>query len=154
VTGNVDTIFARTCSKLNYVAPETLLREVAPLAHQLLVAPESLVDLPKSEKKAVIEKCQAGFLAFMVKHLAGRFADVMVAVVEAADYDCVLRGECEGKVAFVPVQLKQLPSEDVNSKVTLQALLQSVRKKYPRSADLIVSFGLTVISKSHSGRST
>ncbi len=57
---------------------------------------------------------------------------------EDSDYDYVLTFEDEGSFHFVPLQMKQLPPNEVNSKVTLQEQVEKL-KKYASSSDLIVA---------------
>ena len=41
-------------------------------------------------------------------------------------------------MAYKPVQLKQLPSQETNSGATLQGLIDGLKRRHPTSTDLIV----------------
>jgi len=87
----MNAIQKRQLAKLDYIDPEELLRSVMPTMLRLLQQPETMKHLSGQLKKEFFEKHQAGFLAFMMKHIAGSQADVKVCMKEDEDFDCVIR---------------------------------------------------------------
>ncbi len=51
-----------------------------------------------------------------------------VAKVEAADFDFIMRWQADDKEFFYPVQLKELPPEDLNADATLEDLYDKLEK--------------------------
>jgi hypothetical protein len=65
---------------------------------------------------------------------------VKVAFHEAADFDCVLRAiDPERGTVYKPVQLKQLPSHQVNAEADLQRLIDQLKVKYRDPENLMVA---------------
>jgi hypothetical protein len=139
----VDPILYRQLASLTYVEPEELLRSIMPLVVATLQKPETVTHLTPRQKKEYLEKHQAAFLAFMWKHIAAPLAEVTVCVKEAVDFDCVIKGVmASGETVYKPVQLKQLPSHEVNLNADLQTTIDRLKKKYASSTDLVVGIWL------------
>jgi hypothetical protein len=139
----VDPILHRQLASLTYVEPEQLLRSIMPLVIAILQKPQTVTHLAPRQKKEYLEKHQAAFLTFMWKHIAGPLAKVTVCVKEAVDFDCVIKGVmASGETVYKPVQLKQLPSHEVNPNADLQATIDRLKKQYASSTDLVVGIWL------------
>lgn len=135
----VDPILHRQLASLTYVEPESLLRDIMPLVVAILQKPETVTHLTPRQKKAYLEQHQAAFLTYVWKRIAGPLAEVTVCVMEALDFDCVMKGVmASGETVYKPVQLKQLPSYEVNPKADLQTTIDRLKKQYATSADLVV----------------
>ena len=66
----------------------------------------------------------------MAKHLAGNEADVSVCMKELEDFDCVIKATTkDGRTAFKPVQLKQLPDHKSNPDIEVQTLINHVQSQ-------------------------
>lgn len=138
VIRSMDNILRRQCERLPYQVPEELLKEVLPDA-ELLFSSQPNARFTSKERKKIRETLQAGYLAFMVKHMSGSNAEVTVAVEELEDFDCTLKSVNGDETVYRPVQLKELPSKESNpSDLSLQELLDDL-KKYVSSPELIVS---------------
>ena len=135
----MDPILERRLAALEYVAPEDLLSEIGPSVIGILQNRGSVAHLASHKKGALLEKHQAGFLAFMVKHIAGPCAEVTVCFKEFDDFDCVLRALIGRETVYMPVQLKQLPGHEIDLDIELQALVDKLKKQYPVSPDLVVA---------------
>ncbi|WP_157499625.1 hypothetical protein [Lysobacter sp. Root983] len=61
---------------------------------------------------------------------------------ENHDHDAVARIQKSGENQFFPLQLKQLPPDDINAKVTLQKIIDLLPSKYPKSPLLTVGISL------------
>ena len=128
----------RRFAALVYLEPEELLRSIMPNVIGILQKQESVADLPAQKKKEFLEKHQAGFFAFMMKHVGGEHARITVCVNETDDFDCILKGETERGTVYKPVQLKQLPSHQENEDIDLQRVIDQLKIKYPTSTSLVV----------------
>jgi hypothetical protein len=138
----MNSILRRHLASLPYLAPEDLLHALLPIAKVILQQPDtdSAKQLNGKQKKRHLEEYQAACLAFMIKHLTGRPTEVAVDVPDYSEYDCVLKSVTEdGSIAYRPVQLKQLPSHEVNRDADLQSEINKL-KKYVDSDDLLVAF--------------
>lgn len=136
----MDPIFQRQLAQFEYVDPEDLLRGIMPEVEGILQRPETVQHLSARERGFILERHQAGFLALLVKRIAERAnVEVKVAFKQAADFDCVFRAVDPIKgTAYKLVQLKQLPSHQVNAEADLQALIERLKGKYHDTANLIV----------------
>ena len=135
----MNAIQKRQLAKLDYIDPEELLRGIMPVMVQLLQQPETMKHLSGKQRKEFFEKHQAGFLAFMMKHITGSQADVKVCFTENEDYDCVIRAAMVGhETAYKHVQLKQLSSHPADKKPNLQAIIDDLKNTYRGSPDLVV----------------
>lgn len=144
----MDPILRRRLASLKYSDPELLLREVLPTIETILLKPDLAKQMPAKERKACLEKYQAAFLAFLMKHSTRSTARVTVAVQEDDDFDCVLKAEImDGETAYKPVQLKQLPSDEVNTRTDIQTEINKLQKY--ASPRLSVAFWVTPSSSGH-----
>ena len=83
---------------------------------------------------------EARLAAIFAYALQGRVLGVPVsfAPYEDSDYDCVLSWRSETERLFSPVQLKELPPDDINPKVSMEDIIGKL-DKYPDSKDLTVA---------------
>lgn len=132
-------ILKRRLASLNYEDPETILRRLMPTIVGILQKPETVSHLSAKQKNKLLEEHQAAFLAFMMKHIAGCQARVTVCVKELDDFDCTIKGEIGSDTVYKPVQLKQLPSRQVNREIELQGIINKLKTQYPTSSDLVVA---------------
>jgi hypothetical protein len=137
----IDKILERRLAALQYCDPETLLQDVLPTVQAILQKPDFCKSLPPKKRKECLEKYQAAFLGFMMKHSMRDAAVVTVCLHESEDFDCVLKGMLNhnGKIAYKPVQLKQLPSHKVNKQADIQKEIIKLQK-YGSSPTLSVAF--------------
>jgi hypothetical protein len=134
----MDRILERQLAKKRYVEVETLLRDIMPVVKSIMQTP-ARVEHPTREDKAPLEKHHAGCTAFMIKHAGGNRYRVSVCMEEVQDCDCIFKGEYEGNTFYRLVQLKQVPSHNLDATISVQRILDDLKRKYPRSPDLIVS---------------
>jgi hypothetical protein len=69
--------------------------------------------------------------------------DVAVVRGEVEDFDCVLRAMGDDGCQFVGIQLKELPPEDLNPRVTLEALLGRLAAGPATDATLVIRLNRT-----------
>ena len=134
----MDLILRKRLAILNYEDPESILHRVIPTIEGILQKPETVSHLSSAEINKNLQHYQAAFLAFMVKHMMGRFAIVSLSLQDVDDFDCVLRAVTPDLTLYKTVQLKHLPSDQINPNVDLQMLLDKIRRKYCSSPELIV----------------
>ena len=142
----IDPILKRRLASLRYSDPETLLQEVLPNIETILQKPDLAKYIPPKQRKDWLEKYQAAFLGFMMKHSMRSIAVVTVCVQEdnefdkRDDFDCVLKAVIQGgETAYKPVQLKQFPSHEVNARAEIQTEINKLQK-YGSSSTLVVAF--------------
>jgi uncharacterized iron-regulated protein len=123
----VNPILKRRLASLTYEEPEAMLQRLMPIVVGILQKPETVSHLSAKQKNDSLEEYQAAFLAFMMKHIAGRHAKVTVCVKELDDFDCIIKGEIGDDIVYKPVQLKQLPNHKVNNAVELQEIIDKIR---------------------------
>jgi len=89
-----------------------------------------------SQKREYLEEYQAGFLAFMLKHILTKQTtslnmEISVHTKEFGDCDCVIKRIVGGNPAeYKLVQLKQLPNHATNSQIELQTIINGLQNKY------------------------
>lgn len=132
-------ILKRQLAALNYQDPEDILRLLMPTVVGILQKPETVAHLSQRQKNHFLEEHQAAFLAFMVKHIAGRHARITVCVEELDDFDCVIKGEIGNETVYKPVQLKHLPSHEVNDAIELQSFIDKLKIKFSTSSELVLA---------------
>ena len=154
----IDPILERRLAALRYSDPETLLHEVLPTIQAILQKPDLAKGISGKERKACLEKYQAAFLGFMMKHSMRSIAVVTVCVQESNefdkidDFDCVLKAVIHGgETAYKPVQLKQLPSHEVNARTEIQTEIDKLQK-YGSSPTLVVAFWINRDTKLDLGK--
>jgi hypothetical protein len=129
--GMMDPILRRQLASLVYIASEDLLHALLPTVKAILQRPDTgpAKQLTGKQKKRHLEEYQAASLAFLTKHLTGRSTQVAVDLPEYSEYDCVLKcvGE-NGDTAYKLVQLKQLPSHELNPDADLQSEMNKLKK--------------------------
>jgi hypothetical protein len=124
---DMDPIFRRQLQRLDYVAPEQLLRGGEDLVTAILQGSETVRHLSHRERNTALEKHQAGFLGLLMKRQSeSQGVEVEVAYSQIADYDCVVRALGAGREpAYKLIQLKQLPAEEVSPDASLQQIIDA-----------------------------
>lgn len=124
----------RQWGPLKYYRPESIL---ADLSHQAKEKNLSWDGLIQKDAKKVKECWMAAAFALTVQEcILNR--PVGVRLYEEDDYDCVLSWYGTKTRQFRPVQLKELPSIEKNSKETLYHVINKLNK-YPDSPGLTVA---------------
>jgi hypothetical protein len=124
---------------LSFDDPEDLLNRIMPEVTGILQNPISVSHLDHRAKKLIMEQYQGAYMAMLVKCCSCELTKVSVCVAENEDYDCVIRGEMPtGDIVFKQVQLKHLPSHEVNQDVALQEIISKLAK-YNSSSELMVA---------------
>lgn len=85
------------------------------------------------------ERRQAALFCYGISRL--RRHPISYAPVEAEDFDCVARWTEGDTTHYTPIQLKELPPNELNPKVALEAELAKLAK-YASSPELCVAFYL------------
>jgi hypothetical protein len=125
----VDPILRKRLAALTYVQPETVLHSIMPTVEGILQKPETVAHLSGGEANQYVQYYQAAFLAFMMKHMMGHFATISLSLEEFDDFDCVIRAVLAEQTLYRPVQLKHLPSHQVNPDVDVQTILDKIKRK-------------------------
>jgi hypothetical protein len=121
-----------------YITPEELGRAIMPVVVRILQKPETVSYLSDGEKNWYLQRHQAGFLAYMMKHFACDRSVITVRFLELQDFDCVIREVTDGgAIIYMPVQLKQLANHEKSK--NLQVVIDQLKSQYPRSSDLVVA---------------
>ena len=131
----------REWHKLKFVSAKRLLVGLQDIAtrcplHELRYAASSL---RTRELRQFGEGRQAALFCYGMGQAIGTTVDF--AQNESKDYDIVARFVKDGKLNYVPVQLKEWVPEFLNSASTLQSELDKL-EKYVDSHDLVVAFHL------------
>lgn len=136
----MDAIYLRRLSKLVYVDPMKELAKVEPLAMQIRRNEE--VNLDSHKRRRHLEDHQKCALGALLQVCLRNLGFVELALEEADDFDGVIRispADKTQQLAFVPLQIKELPSGEKNPKVSIQDLIDKAAQQYPQSAELIVA---------------
>ena len=124
-----------------YISPEEFGEAIMPVVVRILQKPETVSHLSDAQKNWYLQRHQAGFLAYMLKHLAGGRAIIRVRFVEDQDFDCVMRAVMKtGDIVYKRVQLKQLANHEKSK--SLQEIIKQLKSHYPTSSDLVVAIWL------------
>ncbi|WP_228893960.1 hypothetical protein [Pseudoduganella aquatica] len=124
---------------LTYFRPRRILdglRRIEQSGH-LNGLPYKVASLRTHKLKLYLEGRQAALFCHGMSARIGR--EVSFALFESADFDIVARYEDGGATRFVPVQLKELPPVEVNSRAELQHILDKLDAKLTDSKDLVVA---------------
>jgi len=127
--------------KLQYMDPELFLvglREIA-LTMPLDELHYKVSSLRTHALRKAGESRQAALFAYGMGQVLG--SPVAFAVYEAQDYDAVVKYAANGKVTYLPVQLKEWVPDFLNPSATLQDELDKLAK-YTDSKDLAVAIHL------------
>ena len=128
--------------KLTYYDPAVVLGELRRVeesdAHR--VADGRVRRLRTGKQKGLREGRDAALFAYGMG-VAVLETSVCFARHESADYDVVLKWFADGVERYCPVQLKEVPPEDINPTLTLTDIVAGLRK-YTCSEDLAVAVKL------------
>lgn len=126
----MDHIASRSFSRLAYEDPLALLRaarrQTETFATDTLTSDVRL--LRTAEGKTARERREAAMFCHLLGQRLG--VRILMAAEEAQDYDFVASWPVGEADKFLPVQLKELPGEDVNATVDLQQVLARLTNKY------------------------
>ena len=120
--------------RLTYYTPESILRDLHTQAVEKGLQWEAL---PQKAQ----EHWMAAMFAFAIQECIIK-QPVGVCWHEDEDYDCVLSWDGKKNRVFRPVQLKELPPTETNSRETLHRIIQKLEK-------YVGSLGLTVAIFAH-----
>lgn len=134
----VDPIRARAMQRLQWHDPKQVLVNLRRIELQL--SPdinERVRRLRTNQLKEWREARIAAIFAFgFAQTVLGH--EVAVAKTEEMDYDFIMRWRLDNKDFFYPVQLKELPPDDLNSEVTLEDIFDKV-ERYSGESDLSIA---------------
>ena len=131
----------REWSKLDYLDPEKVLlglRKIA-LMQPLTELPYNAATLRTRELRQYGEGRQCALFCYFAGKSLG--LSIKFTMYEKSDYDCIAYFEKDGVNNFIPIQMKELVPENVNTSANLQKLINSL-EKYTDSKDLIVAVHL------------
>jgi len=125
-------------SKLDYLDPEPILLGLRKIALNLPLSelPYKVSSLRTRELRHYGEGRQGALFCYLIGQVLG--LKVTFAESEKSDYDCVAHFEKDSIHHFVPIQLKEFVPEKVDSRTSLQTLINSLTK-YTDSKDLVVA---------------
>jgi hypothetical protein len=126
----MDPIASRLFSQLTYEEPLALLR-AARLQTDAFAAGTLTSDvrlLRNSEGKIGRERREAAMFCHLLGQRLG--LNILMATEEAQDYDFVASWSVGEARKFLPVQLKELPGEELNATIVLEKVLAGLTNKY------------------------
>jgi hypothetical protein len=134
-----DTIQLRAWRQLKYHDPEPVLRKLREVEFRVLDAnlPPNVRHLRTNELKSLRESRDAALFTLGIAEALG--TKVLLAPVEAADYDFVTAWGEGDTLHFCPVQLKEWVPEELNPTVGLPDLFASIARSYPTSSETVVA---------------
>ena len=135
-----DRIQLRKFAQLRYLNPERVLQNFRELEKQLARKAYPIDKVSRLRTDKLREPREARLAAIFAYALQGRVLGVPVsfAPYEDSDYDCVLSWESETGPLFCPVQLKELPPDDINPEVFMEDIIGKL-DQYSDSKDLTVA---------------
>ena len=86
--------------------------------------------------RPIVEDRRCAIFCYGLSSATG--ARIRFAEFECSDYDYVLSFEHDDQLSFAALQMKQLPSEHLNSSATIEQQIKKL-KKYASSSDLVVA---------------
>ena len=139
----------REWSKLTFVDPEPVLVRLGRLELRIASLPPEQVKLSPRERRLrtnALKREREGRDAALFAHgmAAVKGTKFFVALAEAQDYDFVLMCVVDEVQHFVPVQLKELPPEDLAKRRDLAGLLSGLHPVAPTDTVLAVRLNRTV----------
>ena len=130
-------ITERKLKVLKWVDPKPVLINLRQLEHRL---PEDLDEKVRRLRTNQLKEWREARYAALFAYGIGQSVlekPTLVAKVEDLDFDFVMRWGDEGADYFYPVQLKELPPEDLNPNIALEEILGKLNK-YSGAEDLSV----------------
>ena len=136
---SLDKIRIRGFQSLRYVEAADVLRKLRQVEHDPAVQAldEKVRTLRTNDLKPFREARLAALFAYSMGQTRFR-VPVYVAAAESEDYDCVLAWKDADGGWFSPVQLKELPPDHINPRLSLEDLLAKL-KRYGSAPELHVA---------------
>lgn len=127
--------------KLKYYNPKGVLMALREFAstHRIDKMPYAVASLRTNQLKIYREGRQCALFCYGMSKFLG--VEIFFAFNEKSDTDFVGRFETLDEVHFVPIQVKELVPDRVNSSVEIQDEINKL-SKYADSPDLVVAFHL------------
>ena len=138
MSGILDKIRIRKFQKLNWHRPGPVLKNLRYIETHALDPKMNKRErnLRTNTLKEWREARDAAIFAYGIENQLLK-APIFVAKSEESDYDFVLRWVINETESFAPVQLKELPPDELNSEITLDDLYHKL-EKYSGTDDLVV----------------
>ena len=139
-----DRIKLRQFSQLEYLKPEPVLQNFRSLEKRLKEQPALTASLNDRELRLRTDKLKKPREARLAAIFAYAIQECVLGVPvgfapdEDSDYDFVLSWKSDTEPLFSPVQLKELPPDDINPKVSMKNIIGKL-DKYSDSKDLTVA---------------
>jgi hypothetical protein len=133
----INNIVAREFSQMEWLNPEKCLIELRNIEENL---PVQLDEKIRRLRTNPLKKWREARIAALFSYGMSRAVlklPVLFSRSEEKDFDFVMRWQVEDKDFFYPVQLKELPPDDINSAVTLDDIYTKL-EKYSGATDLSV----------------
>lgn len=138
----MDAAWKRKAGKQRYVVTTHLLQRLREIEYEVMqvIPPSRERRLQTRDTMPLRELREA---ALLCHGLATRFGETIgVTHWEEHDHDAVALIQKPGESCFYPLQMKQLPPDDLNPQASLQDIIDSLPAKYPRSPQLTVGISL------------
>jgi hypothetical protein len=137
----MDQINLRTFSRLRYKDPRSVLVDMATVERSIASADidPRVKQMRTRDLRSVRELRQACLFWHGVSEVTGQ--KFGIAHCEDEDYDAVATWVRDGTQSFAPTQLKEVPPEELNPVVSVQAIVNGLTK-YPSSTKLTVAIHL------------
>ena len=128
-------------AKLQFHDPESVLRELRKIQVELLprMTDKRVRNLRTPQLKAEREARDAAIFAHGIGKVLG--AKVLMARSESSDYDFVTCWRSDDVLSFCPVQLKELPPEELNANISIASLLEGLAQP-SASSDTVLAVKL------------
>lgn len=140
----------REWSKLSFIDPAAYLAGLRKMLRELIpqLQPHAAFAMKTRPAREMREDQRCAIFCYGMARVSG--ATIKFSDTERSDYDYILSVAHNGAYSFVPLQMKQLVPESVNSGTTLQCEINKLKRKYVVSSDLVVAIhvnrlGFTVI---------
>ena len=119
----------REWSKLSFVDPETCLKGMREMLRELIpqLQPHAEFAMKSRPAREMGEYERCAIFCYGMASASG--AKIKFSDTELSDYDYILSVSHNEAHAFVPLQMKQLVSESVNSGTDLQSEIDKLKRK-------------------------
>ena len=137
----INNIQLRTFEKLSWVNPKQALINLRYIELNLpLELDEKAKRLRTNNLKVWREARDAALFTYGMSQTILN-TSVLFSNVEDSDYDFVMKWVKDEKIFYYPVQLKELPPDDLNSKVQIENIIDKL-KKYSGEGNLAVAINI------------